>query len=592
MMFQPNPSLKPRPRSKPVPAVSRAPSGELLTLIGQLSLKVSGIEFSSDANGFIRQLLCTDKNGFAAPIGFNGDPVAHAAKVVEIPEIRDLFKVSEVTLLQFEAFELPGLGWQVAASQVLHVAGREKPVRARGGFIQLYIKTDGTVYMIQSTLRHGTLSAELSMDEAKLTALQAKAVETALEAVEARAADCTINVEFVASLWNGQFDPCFRVQLIKKGANSFNREFLVKVAGGTPQIVNEFDHRLMQAEAGTSSMIFHTVPKFDSPAAAQMRKHLLSALPNPGRLANGWVIMKIWNGLGWVDVKPNADGNYEFAIDTAEFSAVNVFAWLTLQFEANAEQGARRPDKPIAVFIDDPDVRDNAYDDKDGTGVEHDGEIHMGIGTGGNFGLAKHESYDGGVPAHEGGHQEVAWNAPNRNLYGDEGGAAHEGFAGDAVALATEAWFLLNFGHEYGITFNREWLQQNRKFFCTIGKYVKFPKGIRNQLNKATYPKDMEGEVHADGLIIGGAWSDLLFAMLTADGADIATELANFRKLRIRVIQHMPQHTVLFRDILVAAKAVDQVEFGGKYWALIEKAHADHGIRLSTVIVDPNAFAH
>lgn len=66
----------------------------------------------------------------------------------------------------------------------------------------------------------------------------------------------------------------------------------------------------------------------------------------------------------------------------------------------------------------------------------------------------------------------------------------------------------------------------------------------------------------------------------------------NFRELRIRVIQHMPQHTVLFRDILVAAKAVDQIEFAGKYWSFIEKAHADHGIRLSTVIVDPNAFVH
>lgn len=588
MMFQPNPDLKTKPRVKPVPAVSKEPAAELLALINLLSKKVFGLEFSSDANGFIRQLLCQDNAGLAKTLHFDGDPVAHAAKVIEIPEIRDLFKIGEVSLLGLESFELPGLGWQVAASQVLHVEGHTEPVRARGGFIQIYIKNDGTVYMMQSTLRHGTQSKELIMDAARLAELQEKAVQTALEAVEARAEDCSINIEFVASLWNGQFDPCFRIQIIKIGANSFNREFLVKVAGGSAQIVNEFDHRLLQSE-GSSSMVFHTVPKFDSPAAAQMRRHVLDSLPNPLRLANQWVIMKV-KGIGWIDLAPNATGNFEFPVESAEFSAVNVFVWLTLQFEANAAQGARRPAKPIAVFIDDPDVRDNAYDDKDATGEEHHGEIHMGIGRGGRFGLATHESYDGGVPAHEGGHQEVAWNAPNKNLYGTEGGAAHEGFAGDAVALATEAWFLLKFGHEYGITFNADWLQQNHKFFCTIGKYVKFPKGIRNQMNTAAYPRDMEGEVHADGLIIGGAWADLLFAMLTASGADIETELANFRKLRIRVIQHMPQHTVLFRDILVAAKAIDQVEFGGKYWALIEKSHADHGIRLSNVVGDPNAF--
>ena len=575
---------------KPLPFQSRV-ADALKALRG----RVTGIEAFSDAGGFASQLICRDPGGLSKGMIWVAAPPPEelADATLAFNDVSTIFQLKEVRFApQTKRHDLPNLGSMVGYKQVLHVPGRDKPVTARKGWVQVFVRDGGRVYLIQSTLRHGTLSPDISLSAAAEESLKVKAINAALKAARLTSASgATVTAEFVASLHEGVFDPCFEVTVVTRGAHSINREYLVKVKGDmSVEIVFDFDRR---HGAEVTTKVFLTVPDPSQPLANFVRDDVISNLPDPKVLVNRWAIMKVKKGDNWVTVTANPDGNFNFPVGSPEFSACNVFVWITQQCEAQALLGAKIPAKPVAVFIDDPDVKNNAYDDSHSSGNDGvrswDGEIHMGVGTGGRA-LAVHESYDGGIPTHEHGHQEVHDNAPGGDLLGDEGAGAHEGFAGDAASLATELEMLILFGKSlYGIDFSADWLKKNRNFFMQIGKYAR-KGGIRNQDNQQKYPDDLVGEPHGDGLIIGAAWAEMLFQMSTANGVDMKAALADFRKLRIRVIQHLPMGNTTFRDILVLALTADREEFGGKYGALITAAHALHGISTEKPLIDVDAF--
>jgi hypothetical protein len=116
-----------------------------------------------------------------------------------------------------------------------------------------------------------------------------------------------------------------------------------------------------------------------------------------------------------------------------------------------------------------------------------------------------------------------------------------------------------------------------------IGKYCMYPHGIRSQRNKKQFPKDIQNEVHADGLIIGGAFFDLLVAMASVAGANAEEVLVTFGKLFLQGTRLLPAHKVLFTDYVRAFSTADGVLTGGKNKALIVSAFAGHGIKLQTV---------
>jgi hypothetical protein len=146
---------------------------------------------------------------------------------------------------------------------------------------------------------------------------------------------------------------------------------------------------------------------------------------------------------------------------------------------------------------------------------------------------------------------------------------------GDWAALIFEYLDAVKFAKQIGKTFGVAEVQADPRI---IGPYS-IDGGIRQQRNNKKYPGDVTGEVHDDGLIPGGACGDLLQAVIEKEN-DVAKGAEICGKLQIASLALVPSHKVLFTDELRAMITADQTLFNGAYRALIEKAHADHGIVL------------
>lgn len=150
------------------------------------------------------------------------------------------------------------------------------------------------------------------------------------------------------------------------------------------------------------------------------------------------------------------------------------------------------------------------------------------------------------VVYHEWGH------GLDENTGGIEDGALSEGF-GDAVSL------LMTDDPKVGIDFMP--LEH---------------KPVRDMSEIRKFPEDVEDEVHADGLIVGGAWYDMYNALKKKMGRDKANQL--FGKFLFKGIYQATKMS----DVYDATLAIDDndgdVSNGTPNFCEINKAFAKHGL--------------
>lgn len=275
-------------------------------------------------------------------------------------------------------------------------------------------------------------------------------------------------------------------------------------------------------------------------------------------------------------VEPMADGSFNFKPGQEEYDAILFFLAINFEIEYLKARGLKVPQKPITCFVHDESVRDNAYFDPDRN------EIHIGVGSGGSWGLFKKICFDMGVTWHEAGHWVVWLQTPGQDLPGDEGGAMHES-TGDIMDGIMDLLYIAHFLCKItGKPFTKDTI---KKYHWIIGYYCLAPNGIRNQREpKKIYPRDMEGEVHADGLISGQACVEILDHMCDATGDDVSAldVLDHYCRIYLGALSLVPADKVKFVDMLRAMVTADREIFGGRYRECIERGWKDHGVTLDT----------
>ncbi|MBX9879805.1 MAG: PepSY domain-containing protein [Candidatus Obscuribacterales bacterium] len=275
-------------------------------------------------------------------------------------------------------------------------------------------------------------------------------------------------------------------------------------------------------------------------------------------------------------VDPLQDGTFNYKPGQEEYDAILIFLAINFEIEYLKARGLKAPKKPITVFVHDESVRDNAYFDPDKN------EIHIGVGSGGNWGLFKKICFDLGVTWHEAGHWVVWLQTPGQDLPGDEGGAMHES-TGDMMDIIMDLLYIATYLSKItGEKFTKDTI---RKYHWIIGYYCLAPDGIRNQREpKKVYPKDMENEVHNDGLISGQACVQVLLDMCDATGDDVSALdiLDHFARIYLGALAIVPADKVKFADMLRAMITADREIFGGRYRESIEHGWKDHGVTLDS----------
>lgn len=518
---------------------------------------------------------------------FSGDAVDYATKFIDSPAAQKTFGLRYATLVAGETMEYEAFT-RVEFKQVANVKGFASAIPVRGGFVHVFIDKQGDIIQVNSTIRHGRKPAAIGK-----VITQEKAIELAkakLGIPSATAVQCT----FVLSSHENKMDPIYEVTL---NADEPKRlmQFLVKAKDGQVVHVENKLHFSQRRQprtgnpvllAGIAANTFLRIPTYDpkQPISKQVSKAVIEGteLKNPKLLANDRYTMMVKDGGKWVTVKANAKGTFEFdplssdKVEVSKFSAVVAFLWLNTQDATLESWGAVKVPKAIPVYIDDESVTDNAYFDPNAW------EIHDGVGSGiENGGLVLHISWDPGVNLHENTHKRNAAEAPGKDLPGEQGMAAGEATADVYGDLLFDLWMRYKGGAILGHPLT---LQDIIDSTGVIGQYCMAPNGIRNQDNKNQYPRDIEHEEHTDGLIIGGAYFDLLRAMATLPGTTVEDVLRNNGKIYLNGTRLLPAHKVMFTDYLRAYLTVDKTMFGGVYKDMIVKAFGGHNIKLGTVV--------
>jgi len=106
------------------------------------------------------------------------------------------------------------------------------------------------------------------------------------------------------------------------------------------------------------------------------------------------------------------------------------------------------------------------------------------------------------------------------------------------------------------------------------GFYISTPVGIRNVDNTNRYPEDNSGEVHNDGLIIGGAFWDLRQLV----GLSTAEQLSHFAKYGLPDGGNKVAFQTYFIETLVADDDNGDLSDGTPHWNEIITAFNLHGI--------------
>ena len=560
-------------------ALSAVPKLSYLSGVNSLARVAGGkVEPSFSVAGELHTLC--GENLFSEK--FTGNAVEYATRFLNSKEAKRAFGLRYVTLVP-GAVQESEFFTRVEFKQVTNLPGFAPAIDVRGGFVHVFVNKKGKIIHVNSTVRRGTKPPALGTiitAQRAIELAQAKLGVTACEAPR-----CTL----VLSSHEGHMDPVYEVLLSVCKPRQL-RMYLVKAKTG--QIVYD-ENKLIFAKSargrgrgraslkGIKARTFARIPENRprEPISKQVSDVLIdpTELPDPAVLANSRYVMKVLRNGKWQTVKANDKGTFEFdplsddPTEVSKFSAVLTFIWLNTQDATFEEWGAVKVPNPIPVFVDDPEVSDNAFFDPEAW------EIHLGVGTGvKGGGLDIHIVWDPGVSCHENVHKRNAAEAPGKDLPGRQGRAAGEATADAFGDLLFDFWMRHKNGDVLGHTLTVEDIMGDP---AIIGKYAGAPRGLRSQRNKKQFPRDIVNEEHDDGLIIGGAFFDLLVAMAAVPGADVASLLMTYGKIYINGTRLLPAHKVLFTDYLPAFATADSEITGGVNKALIEQAFAHHNIK-------------
>ncbi len=543
--------------------------------------RLAGVEASYSKEGRVRSLMTGSATGLGT-LPFGGDPLVHAKQFLATPTISNTLGLRNVNLIDGRTDRFDFAGKQlhrVEMQQVIKIGDTEVPVR--GGFVHVSMDSAGKVINVTNTVKFGRRPAVMpkgliSGDEAITVCKTKLGIDAA-----------TATSRLVLSEHEGKFSFVHEVKLVNQTPR---HAVLYLVLAKTGEIV--FEQSLIRTSVASQAQnvlnripvkTFLAIPDPKKPIPQQVVDHYIESLKDPKVLEDHRFILLVREGGKWGGVKAKEDGTFNFDAEkeSSKFSAVVTYVALRAQYELLESLGMKKQTRPIKVFIDDPDVQDNAYFDGENY------EIHMGVGSGTRRGgLAVNISWDLGVEWHENGHHVVFLQCPGQDLPGSEGGAMHES-TGDVLGqlVMQYLWGAL-YGKQLGNELTVAMIKADRRI---IGAYALPPNGIRIQRNTKKTPKDRTGEVHDDGLISGGAHADLLEAVIdnvVTGGKTIVDGVKDFAQLYLAALALVPAHTVRFTDMLRAMQTADTTLFGGKYSKLIVKAHADHGIVASKVADD------
>ncbi|MBY0359577.1 MAG: hypothetical protein K2W82_16350 [Candidatus Obscuribacterales bacterium] len=562
------------------------PKQPYLAAIHALSSHIGGLEAFFDENGRLRTLTTSDAQGlFTEPCkGLTSE--AYASRFINAPAVIRALGLRHAELLHTNSVAIPNLGKRVEFRQTLTINSQTYPVRA--GYVHVFINRDGKIFQVNSTVRHGrkpsfNSKSIISANEALAKARLSLDVKQSLRE----------RAELVFSSHNGKIEPVYEVTITTENPR---RVVLVLVRAINGQVVHRTNKLRTEASAkivlGSSrrrqrrkpttpdinqsvttpvptGKTFLRIPDPNANLLNQIHEVVLNMLPDRSVLKNDNCI--IYLGSSKKEVRAKSDGSFLYTHGEAEFAAVTTFFAFNAQMELYKSWGMTPPTEPIPIYVNDPNVRDNAYFDPEAY------EIHLGIGSGLPRGLTRNIAYDLGVTWHENGHHVVFLQTPGQDLPGAEGGAIHESMGDVLGDLLMDFWFRLTYGNELKATLTNNDVDKDTR---VIGKYALPPNGIRIQKNKKRTPQDKTGEPHDDGLISGGAKADLLVAMATQKGADLKKALEDFGKITLAALTLVPAHKVSFQDLLKAYLTADQQLNAAANKDLITKSFGDHGIVL------------
>jgi Zn-dependent metalloprotease len=539
--------------------------------VARIAKSGTPVEATYSRDGRVRTLMSGSATGLVS-LPFAGNPLAHAKSFLAQPSIEQALGLRNVSLVDGKTDNFNFGGTQlsrVEMQQVVRIGDQDIPVR--GGYVHVSMDGAGKVLNVTNTVKFGRRPAALP----KVMLTGDQAVEVAQKKLGVDSAVGTSRL--VLSEHEGKFGLVYEVKLVSqeprhamfylvlaKSGEIVYEQSLIRTSVASP---------IQNAVNRIPVKCFLAIPDAKKSIPSQVQDHFIESLPDPKVLKDHRFILFVKEGGKWIEVKAKDDGSFSFDSEkeSSKFSAVVTYVALRAQYEFLESLGMKKQDRPIKVFIDDPDVQDNAYFDPENY------EIHMGVGSGGSWGLTKHIAFDLGVEWHENGHHVVFLQCPGKDLPGDEGGAMHES-TGDVLGqlVMQYLWGAL-YGKQIGNELTLAKIQADQRI---IGAFAMPPNGIRKQRNKKS-AKRKTGEVHDDGEISGAAHADLLEAIIVDTvngGGSIQDGVTTFSKLYLAALALVPAHTVRFVDMLRAMETADATLLSGKYKAMIVKAHADHDI--------------
>ena len=542
-----------------------------------------------DHYGLIRELSVAKPDVSLFRLPYTGDALVHAQSYVSQPTVQRAFRLQHVQLAAEEPVDYD-FGKRVPFKQMIAVKTADgiKQFAVRGGTFNVMINNDGRTTNVGSTVRHGekprTLGKIISQEEA---IAKAKA-ETQMPDAK------VLSVVFEFSAHEGKLDPTYAVKLTNVALLGVDDE--VSVIVDTAPITPKFVEVLLHAKTGDTlhiesllrhsqvnrkqkvlnnplARVFLRVPDYKVDVLKQLFQTRLEDMPDPKVLKDEVFKMFTLENSRWQLVKPNGQGNYEFAAGSNASSAVIAYYPLTQMRKRFEKLGFRAVRTPIPVKVNDPQTPDNAFMVPD----LNQPEMHIGVGTGvEGGGLTKMIVYCIDVEWHELFHWLITIQTPGNDLTGAEGAAMHEGLS-DIAAWLFGWLFLLANATVLGVTVTRQDIANDLR---KIGEFCMPPNGIRQQLNKKKV-KDKTGEPHDDGEIIGGAVSDFFAGFIENSKGELVDAIETCVKMMAQMLAVMPAKRPLFTDALRGLISADLNENKGVNRAAIEKAFKGHDIVLT-----------
>jgi|GEM_PF-6659654 len=531
------------------------------------------VQFIANDRGHIRYLWNSDDELGLSRLPFDGNVAKHARKFLQQHETKELFQLEKIRLHLAKLVDNGQLGYMVMYDQVHFANNRIRKIRR--SHLQIYLNRDGVIWLVVSSLNHSHSRREHNHKDyrALLERKQAIAIaKTDFGYAGAKLQKCRL----VFNQHKSHNDLAYEITLHCSQTRR-RMEYVVDAVNG--KILRIEDLTLFHS---APCSVFALIPDATAPRPFATQTAIFDNLIDPAIFKTDQFRVLFKNtDYKFVELKPNAEGTYNFPQEQREFEAVNTAFWIYSLQKLFEECGGRKHQKVLIVKVCDDGFPNNAEFDP------RPYHIIIGRGTGRKGGgYTPDEGNDGIFPAHEFGHVIVFIMAAAGWLPSEEGRASNEAI-GDATALGMSYLFRLWYGVKAGKIFTKQALINDPRI---VGSYTAHP--MLRELKTVLTVKDKNGRIHHDALIPGGALLDLLVWFATSRGqilsdiaglseaAEIELGIKDFFRLLIAALSLMPADQVLFTDVVRTFVLADQKLSNGIHSETIKKCFADHGITI------------